>query len=164
MGSGFRPTRLDPASGKRVKYRCHRIVWTDEHGDRKSKMAYPDRAASLALLRRMEQEVARRKEGLVTVDPAHKAKTAEELIEAYCAELVSRGSEPGGCHVQNTRYRLWLVFNGCGWQRLGDVRGDQCAAFMAQLAAAGRAASTRGLYLATARSLLRWCVEQKWLS
>lgn len=164
MGSCFRPTRVDPATGQRLRYRRYRIVWADECGRRCSEMAYKDKAASRAMLERKEREVARRIEGLAVADLAKRATPAAELIASFARELVSRGSEPGGEYVRVSRQTLTAVFKGCGWVTLGDVRRDGLCAYLAQMAAAGKAPGTRGRHLMIAKSLTAWAKDQGWLA
>lgn len=164
MGSCFRPTRIDPKSGKRVRYKRYRIVWIDERGDRQSEMAYSDHAASRAMLERKERECARRREGLPVADHAKLAMPAPDLVEAYMAELVSRGSEPHGEYVRQSRLTLLRVFRLAGWATLGDVRRDGLSGHLAGLAASGLAAGTRRLQGQLVRGLCRWAAEQGWLA
>jgi len=164
MGSCFRPSRLDPATGKRVKYERYRLVWYDEHGRRCSEMAYSDYAASRAMLDRKEREVARRKEGLAVANVEKLALAAAELVEAYCAELVSRGSEPQGSYVKESRRLLTVTFAACHWRVLGDVRKDALSRHLATLAARGKAPGTRGRVLAACKALSRWCLSLGWLA
>lgn len=163
MGSCFRPTRLDTETGKRVRYKRYRIVWTDECGQRQSEMAYTDHAASKALLERKEREAARRREGLIVTDQQHRLMPAADLIDAYVRELQSRGSEPDGPYLREQRRMLLAAFNHCGWASLGDVRRDGLRAYLASMAESGRAASTRRLHGGAVRALLRFALDQEWL-
>lgn len=164
MGSCFRPSRLDPATGKRVRNPRYRILWTDEAGARCSEMAYTDKQASLAMLDRKEREVARRREGLAVADVSKRAMPADDLIEAFGRELVSRGSEPKGGYVREMKQTLRMIFRGCGWTALGDIRRDELADWLARQAEAGRAPGTRTRYLACTHGLALWAVEQGWLA
>lgn len=146
-----------------MKYRLYRIVWTDENGLRRSEMAFSDRAASEALLRRKEIEVERRKAGLPVVEEQHRRKPIAEVIAAFLAELVSRGSEPDGPHVKEARRILATVFQSCGWRTLADVRRDRFSEYLADLAQQGKAPNTRKQHLAFLRNFLNWCTEQRWI-
>ncbi len=164
MGSCFRPERTDARTGKRVKYRKYRITWTDEHGDRQSRMAFRDKQASEALLAKIERDVERKRAGLRVVEESHRLKPVADLVEEFTRELVSRGSDPAGPHIKEARRILSRVCEGCGWKRLGDVRRDAFADYLANMAQAGKAPLTRKQHLAFTRNLLNWCVDQGWLA
>ncbi|MFO0878158.1 MAG: hypothetical protein U0840_12480 [Gemmataceae bacterium] len=65
--------------------------------------------------------------------------------------------------VSEARRIIFKVFEGCGWERLGDVRRDAFSDYLAAMAEAGKAPLTRKQHLAFARNLLYWCVDQGWL-
>lgn len=164
MGSCFKPTRIDPRTGRRVKYRRYRIVWVDELGRRRTAMAYSDHAASRAMLARKETEAARRREGLPVADQGRLLMPAGEFLDAFARELVSRGSEPGGTYVREATRTLRAVFSGCGWSSLGQVRVDGFRGYLAGLAERGLAPGTRQRHGDVLRNAVRWAVDQGWLA
>jgi hypothetical protein len=80
MASIYKPTRVDPETGERVKYRCWRIAYIDENGVRKSAKGYKDKAATEAKAREIEKNVERKKAGLPVAQETN--KSTEEAIEA----------------------------------------------------------------------------------
>lgn len=161
MGSVYKPTRMK--DGKRVKYQTYRIAYTDASGRRVTEKAYRDKSASEALLRKREQEVERRKAGLLVVDTAHLQRPLAELQSEWEAELVRRGSPAEGSHVKDARKILGAIRTACKWKTLGDVRRDEFRAYLGRLAKVGRAPRTQNHHLAHLRNFLNWTVEQGWL-
>ena len=64
MASIYKPTRIDPETGERVKYRCWRVAYIDAQGVRKTAKGFKDKAATEALARKIEKDVERVKAGL----------------------------------------------------------------------------------------------------
>jgi integrase len=161
MGSVYKPTR--EVEGKRVKYAKYRISYVNEQGERVSEKAYTDKAASLALLRKREVDVERRRAGLPVTEDAHKNKKWAAFVEEFAAELASRGSDPDGSHVRDVRSVLTSVGAALEWICIGDVRREAVTKHLGELAAAGLAPQTRKNKLSILKNALNWCVEQSWI-
>ena len=122
MGSVYRPTRLDPATGKRLKYKTYRIAYVNELGRRVTEKAYRDKTASEALLRQRERNAERARAGLPVAQQAAGAKPMSEVVNAYLSELERKGSSPDQSHWKESKRILEIVAKRCGWQTLSAAR------------------------------------------
>ena len=164
MGSVYRPTRLDPATGKRVKYRTYRIAYINELGRRVTEKAYRDKTASEALLRKRERNAERARAGLPVAQQAAGAKPMSEVVNAYLSELERKGSSPDQSHWKESKRILEIVVNRCGWQTLSAARAADFSAYLHGMAAKGNAPRTQNRHLEVIRAFFNWCVNpQKWL-
>lgn len=162
MGCVYKPTRQE--GDRRVKYQCYRIAFVDEHGRRVTEKAFRDKKASEELLRKREREVERRRAGLLVVRESDTSRKWPDVIELFCAELISRGSEPGGKHESEARRILTAVGEACNWSQIREARADGFRTYLADLTEAGRAPQTRKHHLALTRNFLNYCVAQGWLA
>lgn len=155
MASVRRPRRRG-LDGKLRPYRAWYAVYKDEHGERRQKKGYTDKAATLALAVRLEKEAARRREGLAVVDSATPDKTLVEVQDVYLAELEGRGRSRS--HVYEQRRLLTAVGDDQGWVSLRSIRGDGLRAFLAKLP--DPSPRTLNAYRGALVAFCNWCVAQ----
>ena len=144
MASIYKPTRVDPDTGERIKYRCWRIAYIDENGIRKTVKGYKDKAATEAKAREIEKNIERLKAGLPVAEQGSKA--TEAAIEEYAAELIRRGSPPDGPHVYENRRQLKRLIAECNWPTLRAVTAATFGSWLAQRAAENMAPRTMNHY------------------
>ncbi len=64
MASIYRPSYIDPNTGKRKKGKTYRIAYLDEQGVRRTVGGYTDKTATEAKAKEIEARIARIKAGL----------------------------------------------------------------------------------------------------
>lgn len=159
MGTCYKPTRIDE-HGNRVRYRRYRLVWRDEHGDRRTKMAFKDKQASEALLAKLERDVERRKAGLPVVEEADRQRMLDEAVTEYVSELRRLGRSD--VHCDNAVSSLRRAAFWCGWMRLSQVRIDGLTRYLAHRASMGLAPRTVNADRDYFCSFMDWCVRRHW--
>lgn len=162
MASIYKPTRVDPETGERVKYRCWRIAYIDENGTRRTVKGFKDKAATEARAREIEKNVERKKAGLPVAQDVN--KSTEEAIDAWIGELVRRGSPPRGPHTTEVRRQLTRLRKDCDWQTLRSITSVKFSEWLANRSIEGRAPRTINHHHKHLRSFLDWCVKQGWLA
>jgi integrase len=161
MGSVYRPTRLDPTTGKRVKYRKYRIAYIDENGKRVTEKAFTDRQASQALLARREKDVERKKVGLPVEEPGKLREDWTVPRDLFLAEL--QRLERTERHVRDTKNVLRRVFEGCSWSCLGDVKRDELSRWLGLRRKEGIAPRTLNHNFERLACFVSWCRQEGWM-
>jgi integrase len=162
MATIYRPTRADPATGKRIKYRFWRIAYVNENGKRVTVKGYKDKSATQAKARAIEQRIERIKAGLPVADETTRAWS--DSVEGYLAELQRRGSPPDGPHVRELRRQLTVLANTLKWSSLTEAKAASLEEWLAKRAVEGMAPRTSNHYLTRTRAFLNWCVDKGWLA
>jgi integrase len=158
VASVYKPTRIDPKTGARIKYRCWRIAYEDEDGRRRTKKGFRDKSATEALARHLEREVERRKAGLTTGEPN---KAVEEALDAYLAELRRLGRST--IHVYGTERQLRRLVDALGWQKLRDIRPDRLSQHLGKLHDEEKSPRTQNAARDAAVSFCAFCKRQGWV-
>jgi site-specific recombinase XerD len=160
MASIYKPTRVDPKTGKRVKYRCWRIAYIDQHGIRRSVKGFKDKDATEAKAREIERTVERQQAG-VPIAPA--SKPMQEAIDAYLAELIRRGSPAAGPHVKEVRRQLERLQKDCRWTILKQITAATLTEWLNSRAIEDMAPATQNHYQGRLNEFLSWCVGQHFI-
>jgi hypothetical protein len=161
MGSVYCPTRKDSKTGKHIKYGTCRIVYTDANGNRKAEKAFRDRDASIALLRKRERQVERRKASLPVAEEGRRLAPIDEVIEKYIAELSRQGRSH--THKRDSRRLLKTLWRECGWKCIGEIRTDGLRAYVQKLQTVGCSVRTLNSSRDALIAFCNWCVEQRYL-
>lgn len=144
---------------KRVRGGAAAEFWTCEWnvgGKTFRKRAFRDKASSLALLRKLEDETLARRLGVAP--PAGGAvRGLADLRAAYLKLLADRGRDP--TYVATVTHRIDTCLAECRWRVLGDVTGAPLEAWLGRLAAGGLAPATRNGYLRDVKAFVRWACE-----
>ena len=140
------------------------ISWTDETGRRRSCVAYPDRAASEAMGRRLVDEAARRAEGLV--DSAIEGGKAPilQVVADFIDNLRAKGRSVE--YVAGMDQRIRAVIVGSDAKRLLDLDSVRIERFLRDLKQPGPdeqglSGYTLNEYRAAIKGLTKWAVENR---
>jgi integrase len=161
MASVWKPSRIDPTTGRRVKVKRYQIIYKDEQGRRRKARGFQDKAASLELARKLERDVERRKAGLPTADLGESHQPIASHIEKYIADLARRGRSRA--YLTAVRKALELLQRECDWPCIATIRADKLGSWLAGRAANGRGARTQNYYRDALHAFLSFCCCQKWL-
>jgi len=153
-----KPTRVDPKTGKTIKYKHWYVFYTDEHGRRRKQKASTDKAAAQALAREIERRVERTKAGIAPVQ----AQDYGQAVDAYLAEMRRLGRDED--YVREQRRQLLLLRQESGWRDVGDVKAQDLRAHIDRLAAKGRAPRTLNTVRDALSIFCNFCVERGWLA
>ena len=120
------------------------IAWYDESSQRRTKLAFTDKAASERLARKLDDEARARREGLV--DPAaerlrtHGQRPISEHVADYEKHLAGKGGTQR--HVAATIGMIRRAIQACGWTTLTDMDALQLSGHLRRLADSGRSPRT----------------------
>ena len=183
----FRPTYRDKGSGERREGSRWWIEVKDHRGLSRRFPAFPEKAASLALGRRIEslvvcrmnheqpgRELSRwleRASGKLLdrltrfdlLDGTRSAagKRLSEHLADFRQSLLSKGDTPGqACQVAR---RAEKVFAACGFTTWTDLRADRVERCLADLRSGpkGLSAQTSNGYLQAVKQFARWMIENR---
>ncbi len=130
----------------------------DEHGRRRTRLAYTDKTSSQRLARRLEDDARARRDGLV--DPAaerlrtHGQRPIGEQVSDYEQHLVGKGSTQR--HVAATIGMICRAIQACGWTTIADIDALQLSGYQRRLTDAGRSPRTVNWHRAALRGFARW--------
>jgi integrase len=161
MATIYKPTRLDPKTGKRIKCQYYRIAYVDEGGRRRTTKGFKDKAATEARTREIERRVERIRAGLPVTDQDKRQAALAILTNRWIDELkrLSRSS----VHIKEQERLLLRLREWCGWKSLAQVRVDRLNEFLTDLQRKGRGPRTLNSYRDALYSFLAFCVQQRWL-
>jgi integrase len=138
------------------------VAWTDHNGIRSSKCTRTtDKATAERIGARLEDEAAKRREGLI--DPQLEGFVREarrpmaELLAEYKAKL-----EAGGRTVKHVKYAVEFVKSVAtfaSFSTVGDMTTEGVNLYARHLLDEGRAARTIQAHLNAAKGFTRWLVE-----
>jgi integrase len=170
MASIYKPTRVDPTTGKRIKCQRWRIAFVDENGIRRTVKGYVDKQATQAEAKRIAQLVERRKAGIAPVE----AKNFTEAMNAYQAEMQLLGRDDQ--YIREQCRQLGLLQSAASrkigdgddakqadWQTVQDIKADDLRRHQAQLMSKGRAPRTLNTVRDALAIFCNFCVERGWL-
>ena len=124
----------------------------------RTKSAFCDREASLALAQRLERQTAREAEGLY--DPV--LEQAKRPIAEHLSSFLESELDPCRAprYTQQVRARLQRVIDGIGAERIGDLTTIHVGRFLNDLMMNGRPISpaTRSDYVATCKRFTAWAL------
>lgn len=163
MATIYKATRLDPKTGKRVKYAHWRIMYRDESGRRVSVKGFKDKTATEALARDLERRVERIKAGLPVERREKTQQPLDDAMKAFCDDLTRRGCGPDKPHHSESKRILKAIRLACDWQSISAIRTDAFTKYLTDMAQSGSAARTQNRHHETLRNFLNWCVGQGWL-
>ena len=110
----------DKARGRMGKWT---IWWVDEHGQKRSKVGYTDKANSLELARSLETEAKRIRDGLV--DPAERQRReaslrpVQEHIDEYRSNLLAKGD--GVKHANHIAGAIARLFKAAAIASVSEI-------------------------------------------
>jgi integrase len=156
---------LEKRNGKyRVAYRVGRRV--------RRTVAYTDKAASQAMLVRLNKALAQGEEGLTDPFADHRNRSISEHLADWIAEIRQTGCTQ--YYSEQCDGRISRLIRECGWKFLADITTDSFIAWRqtakseiahnrkdkskAQPVAMG--SRTQNHYLVTLISFCRWCVRR----
>lgn len=136
------------------------ISYRDATGKRKNVPGYNDKAATVALAKKLETNASREREGLSVTDQAMRFAPIADLTARWLAELESQATSAS--HLSETRRLLTTLWERCGWANLASVRVDGLTAFLADLKRRGRGPRTLNSYRDALAAFLDYCRRQRW--
>jgi len=151
--------RKDRTYNSRAKWRAR---WKNaETGKWQTSIAYLDKQASLALGERLEQESARRSEGLIDPLDKQRKRPISEHLEEFITRL--KTGERNGRYVFQVRSRILRVIEELNLLRLYEFDPVNVLKFLSGLRFNGRALSgiTRNEYITSLKAFTRWAVEAR---
>jgi len=163
MASVYRPayTRLDPTTGLRVPGKSP--TWWAQYkgadGAYHRERGYTDRAATVALARKLEKRAARQAVGLVDEFEESARRPIAEHLNDFERDLTARGNTTK--HVRLLVGRARRLFKAAGVASIGELRGNAIGEALAGLQRNGKSAQTRNFYLQAATSFSRWLVRER---
>ena len=119
------------------------------------KRAFRDKAASLAMLRKLEDEARARSLGVAPPSGGAVAKL-DDLLEAYLAGLAARGREP--TYLAGIRHSVEECCRRCRWSILSEVRAEPIEEWLAGLQVSP---ATRNGHLRNVKAFIRWACERE---
>jgi len=143
------------------------IVFTDEQGRRKGRAGYTDKRETEKLARKLEDEAAARRDGLIDDAQArlatHGRAPIVDHLEAYLGALRAKGNAEA--YRARVRSDLERVIGDIGWETLRDVTGDRFTAYLADQADQyGLGPRTLNARRQSVRGFIRWCLRQERLA
>lgn len=148
----------DKAKGPAGKWT---ISFIGEDGKRHRRVAFVDKAKSLALAQELEASARRVREGLA--DPGERERRAQQArpladhLADYGAILRHRGDTPK--HVEHTVGVLARLLEDAQVLHPQDLRPDRIQAALGRMRAAGKSARTCNHALAAVKGFARWLAE-----
>ncbi len=145
----------DKARGKAGRWT---IVYLDEHGRRKARVGYTDKAESLRLAHKLETEAGQIRAGLI--DPADLSRREEESrpiaahVEDYRLYLVASGDT--GKHGGEVKTALSRLFAACG---VATIRDLDPLTIHSALAAEPLSARSRNKHRGFVLAFVRWLYD-----
>lgn len=161
MARVWKPSRIDPKTGKRVKYRHWYYAFRDQYGATVKRKGFTDKKATQEIARRAELTAERRAAGLHVADDDGPRQPFQIALAAYIADMFRRDASER--HRRECHRCVTAVFDGCGWKRLGELRPDAIDHWLSKLAQAGKSPRTRNGYLGLTSTFLDWCVVRRLL-
>jgi integrase/recombinase XerC len=131
------------------------IAYDDENGVRRVATAYRDKESSEAMGRRLELEVAQRREGLVDPSRQYANTPISELLDEWIAGMKAARASQMKMHVQR-------IVTATGASRLQGLDTPRIEKFLKQLRDAGEIGDvTEDEYRASVRAFAKWAVENR---
>lgn len=168
MGSVRRLQYTDRKTGKAKKTPRFYACFTDHTGTQRRVPGFPDRAATLQLLARLEREAAEVRAGLRTPGSPDRHRPLTELFADYKRIQKDRGLSDG--HRRNCSVYLPEVFVGCKWVTFAGVNADSLVTWMRRKlegdpdAAEGErrtcSPATVNGYWSAAKAFSKWAAER----
>lgn len=159
-------TRTVPltADGKdlHLEHRCWYISYRDWQGRRKVVKGYTDREATEAKARELERQAARRREGLLVIDPERLSAKFEAVLDLYVADLEGRGKD--SMHVYITRKRLEKLAAECNWPTPASIRLEDLTAWRGRAAKDGKSGKTLNQYVSHLQAFVSFMIAQGYLA
>lgn len=99
------------------------IAYTNDAGRRCTRKAYTDKAESLRLANRLEDDAAKIRTGIIDVAEQQRAEHAKraipEHVDQYRAYLESKGGNSK--HIRQTIAAIDRAIQSCGWNSIRDI-------------------------------------------
>ncbi len=154
----FRPSRLDKATGKRVRLDYYAGRYALAKGGRIFTVALetPDREIARKRLRQIVLTKQREQEGLIPQASIREAASTPLplLVNEYEADENGRELDPK--HIKDTLYRIRRTISETGWRSVGDVRPDSFVRWRTTL---GCSTKTKKEYQTSICAFLNWLVK-----
>jgi len=160
MATVFR--RGDSPNGKRAKWRTR---WKNAETDKwQTTIGYADKQATLALGDRLEQESARRSEGLIDPMREENKKAVAEHLAEFIARLEHAQRSPR--YVLQVENRIRRIIEGAEIERLSNFSPSRVLGILNKLQFKGQPLSgiTRNEYITTLKAFTNWAMESRKLN
>ena len=134
----------------------YRIAWDDPGtGQRRMRVAYVDREASMQLARKLEREAARRAEGLVDPFDQHLLSPIQGVIDEWFGAMTAR-------RAPQMKMQVERIVGGTECQRLHQLDAPKVNAMLCRLKASEEWSDTTfNEYVASARAFTKWAVVNR---
>jgi len=137
-------------------------IYTGEDGTTKKAAGFTDKAETVRLARRLEDEARKRRLGLVDESAermaGHARRPIAEHVEAYKAHLESKGNTPG--HVRRTLSFIGGAIEACEWATLADLDAPRLAGRLASMGDRGLSPRARNARLRAVKAFTSWLVAE----
>ena len=106
------------------------ISYDDDKGKRRTKRGFTDKRATEQLANEIEQEVRRRKSGLVDPEEDFRREARNCEIELLLKEFEESLAATSPKHVSLTMSRIRKIVDGCGFESIVGASAEQVRKFM----------------------------------
>ena len=150
---------------KRKKGEPYCIQYTDHTGKRHEKKGFTDRGLTEQLAWRLEEDVRKRKAGLIDPEEGRLAGIAAQDIDDHLKAFEASLSENTAKYVDQLLGRLRRLFEGVGAEILADIDAEEIETFLKEyVSQEDIGPRTYNHYLAAADTFCNWCVRSKRLT
>jgi integrase len=157
----WREAKLNNAGDKIIlppaKDEPYYIAYDDENGQRRTVKAHRDKEASEAMGRRLEQESARRREGLVDPFEQHRRTPIMQHVEGFFAGQRAKRSPQKRKHIET-------IISATGATRLHELDTPRIDKFLQERQRSGMSDRTVNEYITSIKELTRWALLNQRLS
>ena len=120
---------------KKKKNSPWHFEYKDEHGKKRMKKGFTDKALTEQLAVKLETEARLRRMGLIDIETEQRIEKKNspifEHLQAFRKSLVAKGNTEK--HNDLTMNRIERVIDGCEFQKLVDLNADEVEGFLTEL-------------------------------
>ncbi len=155
-----------PSVFKRKGASKYTIRWTDHLGQRREKVAYTDKAGSVRLANRLEDEALKRKDGLIDAKAEslqdNGRRSPDFHLEDFESKLIAAGRSDR--HINQTCGIVRRFAEATKIEAITEISADKVNAYAKQLKDEGASARTVQAHLTAIISFTRWLAATDKLS
>lgn len=148
--------------GKGNRHGYYYVSWVDHTGRRRSKCARTtDKATAERIAAKLENEAAKRREGLIDVDAEKFAFESKRPIAELIAEFRSKleSANRSANYIDTTIKYIEKAFADREITTIADLTATKCEQYVASLRSAGKSARTLHATLTAIKGFSKWMME-----
>jgi integrase len=134
------------------------IDYFDEHGQRRTKVGYSDKALTERYAVKIEKRIERIKAGEPVIEEETANLPIKELKDQCIQDLMARGRSIA--HVNNTNFFLTKFIEGCKIEKLREIKASIVNNFLATK----KSPRTKNAYRNAIYAFCEYAVKRNWLS